>query len=52
MIEHNAAYLNHFVNRGKSRRLPEDERRHPAIALNVKERALGARDPCSPGCGI
>jgi hypothetical protein len=25
---------------------------HRAIVLNVDERALGARDPWSPGCGV
>ena len=52
MIGRNAAYLNQFVNRGTPRRLPEDERRHLAIVLNVDERELGARDPWSPGCGV
>jgi hypothetical protein len=52
MIGRNAAYLNRFVTRGSPRRLPEEERRHLAIVLNVDERELGARDPWSPGCGL
>lgn len=52
MIGRNPAYLRQFVTRGSPRRLPEDERRHLAIVLNVDERELGARDPWSPGCGL
>ena len=51
-IGRNPAYLRQFVARGSPRRLPEDERRHLAIVLNVEERDLGARDPWSPGCGL
>ncbi|KQN20850.1 hypothetical protein ASE89_15365 [Sphingomonas sp. Leaf30] len=47
-----AAYLNQFVTRGSPRRLPEEERRHLSIVLNVDERELGARDPWSPVCGV
>lgn len=48
MIGRNDAYLQQFVKRGTPRRLPEQERLHLAIALNVDERELGARDPWSP----
>jgi len=41
--------MNQFVTRGSPRRLPAEERRHRAIVLNADERALGARDPWSPG---
>ncbi len=44
----NQAYLSQYVTRGSPRRLPEDERRHLAMALNVDERLLGARDPWTP----
>ena len=47
-IGRNPAYLRQFVTRGSPRRLPEEERRHLAIVLNVDERQLGARDPWSP----
>lgn len=47
-IGRNPAYLHQFVTRGSPRRLPEEERRHLAIVLNVDERELGARDPWSP----
>jgi hypothetical protein len=47
-----AAYLNQFVTPGSPRRLPEEERRHLSIVLNVDERELGARDPWSPVCGV
>ncbi len=50
-IGRNPAYLQQFVTRGSPRRLPEDERRHLAIVLNVDERELGARDPWSPSFG-
>jgi hypothetical protein len=48
MIGRNDAYLHQFVKRGTPRRLPEQERLHLAIALNIDERELGARDPWSP----
>ncbi|GAA4220320.1 hypothetical protein GCM10022253_24190 [Sphingomonas endophytica] len=44
----NQAYLSQYVTRGSPRRLPEEERLHLAMALNVDERLLGARDPWSP----
>ena len=50
-IGRNPAYLHQFVTRGSPRRLPEVERRHLAIVLNVDERELGARDPWSPDGG-
>ncbi|WP_277978636.1 hypothetical protein [Sphingomonas phyllosphaerae] len=42
-------YLPRFVSRGSPRRLPDLERRHLAIALELDERLLGARDPWAPG---
>ena len=48
LIVRNGAYLGQFVNRGTPRRLPEDERRHLAVALAVDERELGAREPWGP----
>lgn len=48
LIGRNEAYLQQFVKRGTPRRLPEDERLALAIALNVDERQLGARDPWTP----
>ena len=42
------AYLQQYVGRGSPRRLPEEERRMLAIALEIDERRLGARDPWSP----
>lgn len=42
-------YLSRFVTRGSPRRLPDAERRHLAIALELDERLLGARDPWTPG---
>jgi hypothetical protein len=48
VIGRNAAYLQQFVRRGSPRRLPEEERRHLAIYLNIDERELGAREPWSP----
>lgn len=47
-IGRNAAYLHQWINRRSPRRLPDDERLHLAIALNIDERLLGARDPWSP----
>lgn len=47
-IGRNAAYLQQFVGRGSPRRLPEEERRLLAIALNIDERRLGAREPWTP----
>ena len=47
-IGRNVAYLQQFIHRGTPRRLPEDERRHLAMILNVDERELGARDPWRP----
>lgn len=48
MIGRNPAYLQQFIRRGSPRRLPEEERLRLAIALDVDERELGARDPWSP----
>lgn len=48
LIGRNDAYLHQFVKRGSPKRLPEEERRALAIALNIDERQLGARDPWSP----
>ncbi|MBW6528712.1 hypothetical protein KZ813_17865 [Sphingomonas sp. RHCKR7] len=42
-------YLSRFITRGSPRRLPDVERRHLAIVLDVDERLLGARDPWAPG---
>ena len=42
------SYLQQFIERGTPRRLPEEDRRNLAIALNIDERQLGARDPWSP----
>jgi cyanate lyase len=47
-IGRNHCYLRQYVDRGTPRRLPEPERRHLAIALNIDERLLGARDPWTP----
>ena len=48
-IGKNAAYLQQWVRRGTPRELPEQERLNLAMALNIDERLLGARDPWSPG---
>lgn len=48
-IGKNAAYLHQWLKRGTPRELPEEERRNLAMALNIDERLLGARDPWSPG---
>lgn len=48
IIGRNPAYLQQFVVKGSPRRLPEIERRHLAIYLDIDERELGARDPWSP----
>lgn len=47
-IGRNAAYLHQWINRGTPKRLPDQDRLHLAIALNIDERLLGARDPWSP----
>ena len=47
-IGRNVSYLQQFIERGTPRRLPEEDRRNLAIALNIDERQLGARDPWSP----
>jgi cyanate lyase len=47
-IGRNHAYLQQYVKRGSPRRLPEKERRHLAMALEIDERRLGARDPWMP----
>ena len=44
----NASYLQQWVRRGTPRELPEQERLKLAMALNLDERLLGARDPWSP----
>lgn len=48
-IGRNVAYVQQYLERGTPRRLPEDERRHLAIVLEIDERELGARDPWRPG---
>lgn len=48
MIGRNAAYLQQFIKRGSPRRLPEEERLRLAMALDVDERELGAREPWVP----
>ena len=50
-IGRNANYLQQFVTKGSPRRLPELERRHLAIVLNVDERLLGAVEPWTPVSG-
>lgn len=47
-IGRNVSYLGQYVHRGTPRRLPEDDRRHLAMVLDVDERELGARDPWRP----
>lgn len=47
-IGRNPAYLQQWIQRGTPKRLPEKERLHLAMALNIDERLLGARDPWSP----
>ena len=48
-VGRNRGYLSRFVTRGSPRRLPDLERRHLAIVLDLDERLLGARDPWAPG---
>lgn len=48
LIGRNPAYMQQFVRRGSPRRLPEEERLRLAMALDIDERELGARDPWSP----
>ena len=48
LIGRNPAYMQQFVRRGTPRRLPEEERLRLAMALDIDERELGARDPWSP----
>lgn len=48
LVGRNPAYLQQYLRRGTPRRLPEDERRHLAICLDIDERELGARDPWTP----
>ncbi|WP_143090114.1 hypothetical protein [Sphingomonas rubra] len=48
MAGRNAAYMQQFMERGSPRKLPEDERRLIAIALDVDETLLGARMPWRP----
>jgi hypothetical protein len=48
VIGKNAAYVQQYIERGSPKRLPEDDRRHLAIYLDVDERELGARDPWQP----
>ena len=48
-IGRNPAYLRQFVTRGSPRRIPEEERRHLAIVLNVDD--LLVRDLCSANIG-
>lgn len=47
-IGRNVTYLQQYLDRGSPKRLPEDDRRHLAIALNIDERELGAREPWRP----
>jgi len=47
-IGKNAAYLQQWIRRGSPRELPEQQRLKLAMALNVDEHLLGARDPWSP----
>lgn len=47
-IGRNHCYLRQYVTRGTPKRLPEPERRHLAITLDIDERLLGARDPWTP----
>ena len=47
-IGRNETYLQQYVARGSPRRLPELDRRHLAMWLEVDERVLGARDPWVP----
>lgn len=47
-IGKNAAYLQQWIQRGSPKQLPDQERRKLAIALNIDERLLGAREPWSP----
>ena len=47
-IGKNAAYLQQWMKRGTPRELPEQERLKLAMALNIDERLLGARDPWTP----
>ena len=47
-IGRNAAYLHQWIHRGIPKRLPDQDRLHLAMALNIDERLLGARDPWSP----
>ena len=47
-IGRNPAYLQQYVGRGTPKRLPEEERLHLAMALEIDERELGARDPWRP----
>ncbi|QNE31169.1 hypothetical protein F1C10_03920 [Sphingomonas sp. NBWT7] len=47
-IGRNAAYLHQWVHRRSPKRLPDNDRLHLAMALNIDERLLGARDPWSP----
>jgi transcriptional regulator with XRE-family HTH domain len=47
-IGRNAAYVQQFVERGTPRRLDDLDRLHIAMALNIDERELGARDPWRP----
>ena len=46
-IGRNASYLDQWVHRRLPKRLPDNDRLHLAIALNIDERLLGARDPWS-----
>lgn len=51
MAGRNAAYMQQFMERGSPRKLPEDERRLIAMALDVDETQLGARMPWMPAVG-
>lgn len=47
-IGRNANCLQQFVRRSSPRRLPELDRRQLAMASEIDERELGARDPWTP----
>ena len=51
MAGRNVAYVQQYVERGSPRKLPEDERRLIAMALDVDETLLGARMPWMPAVG-
>lgn len=48
MLGRNDAWLQQFMQRGTPRKLPEDDRRLLAMALDLDECELGARMPYRP----